>query len=139
MKKKLTVGVPVYKAKSTIDKLLASVLFQTMSDDVSVILANDYPDDNGAYSYLVKRYPDLDITILDCEKNTGPGLARQRALDSCKTDWITFMDADDVFMGPFVLEELYNNITPNCIEVQGAFLQEIPEGNLNSAQRMQLI
>lgn len=139
MKKKLTIGVPVYKAKSTIDKLLASVLFQTMSNDVSIILANDYPDDNGAYSYLVKRYPDLDITILDCEKNTGPGLARQRALDACKTDWITFVDADDIFMGPFVLEELYNNITPNCIEVQGAFLQEIPEGNLNSAQRMQLI
>jgi len=137
--KRLTVGVPTYKAKSTLDKLLASILMQSMVDDVAIVLANDYPDDNGSYAYIKKLYPTLDITILDCDKNTGPGLARQRALDACKTDWITFMDADDVLMTPFALEELYNNITPNCVEVQGAFLQEIPEGNISSAVRMQLI
>jgi len=136
---KITVGVPVYKAEGTLDKLLASVLIQSMSSDVTVILANDFPEDNGKYSYFKKRYPTLDITILDCEKNTGPGLARQRALDACKTEWITFMDADDVLMSPFALEELYNNITPNSIEVQGPFFQEVPEGNMSSAQRMQLI
>ncbi len=137
--KKLTIGVPVYKAKTTLDKLLASVLTQSMCNDVSIILANDYPVDNGTYNYLKKNYPNLDITILDCDKNTGPGLARQRALDACKTDWITFMDADDVLMSPFSLEELYNNITPNCIEVQGPFFQEVEEGNLNAAERMQLM
>lgn len=137
--KKLTIGVPVYKAKTTLDKLLASILTQSMCNDVSVILANDYPADNGTYNYLKKNYPNLDITILDCDKNTGPGLARQRALNACKTDWITFMDADDVLMSPFSLEELYNNITPNCIEVQGPFFQEIEEGNLNAAERMQLM
>lgn len=137
--KKLTIGVPVYKAKTTLDKLLASVLTQSMYKDVSIILANDYPADNGTYNYLKKNYPNLDITILDCDKNTGPGLARQRALDACKTDWITFMDADDVLMSPFSLEELYNNITPNCIEVQGPFFQEVEEGNLNAAERMQLM
>lgn len=137
--KKITIGVPVYKAKETLPALLASILMQSISADTSIILANDYPPDNGAYSYLKKLYPTLDITILDCEKNTGPGLARQRALDACKTDWITFMDADDVLFTPFALEELYNNITPNCIEVQGAFLQEVAEGNLNSATKMQLM
>lgn len=139
MEKKLTVGVPAYKAHSTIDKLLASVLTQSMSSQVTIILANDYPDDNGRYSYLIDRYPELEIILLDCEKNTGPGLARQRALDACKTEWITFMDADDVLMSPFALEELYNNITPNSIAVQGAFFQEVLEGNLNSAEKMQLI
>lgn len=136
---KLTIGVPVYKAHSTLDKLLSSVLTQTISADVAIILANDYPDDNGNYDYIKKRYPGLDITILDCEKNVGPGLARQRTLDTCKTEWITFMDADDILLSPFALEELYNNITPNCIEVQGAFCQEVPEGNLDSAQKMQLM
>lgn len=136
---KVTIGVPVYKAESTLDKLLASVLTQSMSTDVAVILANDLPEDNGKYSHFKERYPSLDITILDCKKNTGPGLARQRALDACKTEWITFMDADDVLMNPFAIEELYNNITPNCVEVQGPFLQEVSEGNLDSAQKMQLI
>ena len=139
MTKKITIGVPVYKAVATLDKLLASIMTQTISNDVAVILANDNPEDNGIYSFVKTHYPELDITILECDKNTGPGLARQRALDACKTEWITFMDADDVLMSPFALEELYNNITPNCIEVQGPFFQEIPEGNLNSAQKMQLI
>lgn len=139
MTKKITIGVPVYKAVATLDKLLASIMIQSMSNDVEIILANDNPDDNGIYSFVKTHYPELDIIILECDKNTGPGLARQRALDACKTEWITFMDADDVLMSPFALEELYNNITPNCIEVQGPFFQEIPEGNLNSAQKMQLI
>ena len=139
MAKKITIGVPVYKAKSTLDKLLASILTQSMSDEVAVILANDYPEDNETYTYVYSRYPELDITIIDCMENTGPGLARQRALDACKTEWITFMDADDVLMSPFALEELYNNITPNSIEVQGPFFQEVQEGNLDSAQKMQLM
>lgn len=139
MTKKITIGVPVYKAVATLDKLLASIMIQSISNDVAIILANDNPEDNGIYSFVKTHYPELDITILECDKNTGPGLARQRALDACKTEWITFMDADDVLMSPFALEELYNNITPNCVEVQGSFFQEIPEGNLNSAEKMQLI
>ena len=137
--KKLTVGVPVYRAKSTIDKLLSSVLIQSICNDVIIILANDYPDDNGSYEFVKELYPTLDITILDCEKNTGPGLARQRALDACKTEWITFMDADDIFLSPFALENLYNNITPNCIEVQGPFFQEVQEGCMKASDRMQLM
>ena len=128
--KKITIGIPAYKAKNTINKLLSSLLMQSISEDISVIIANDYPADNGKYSYLKKLYPELDISILDCIKNTGPGLARQRALDACQTEWITFIDADDILFSPFALEELYNNITPNCIEVQGAFLQEVEEGIL---------
>jgi glycosyltransferase involved in cell wall biosynthesis len=134
--KKITIGVPVYKAKNTIDKLLASILIQSMYEDITIILANDYPEDNGSYEYVKKLYPTLDIKILDCEKNTGPGLARQRALDACKTDWITFMDADDILISPFSIEDLYNNITPTSVEVQGPFFQEVKEGCMNAAERM---
>lgn len=137
--KTITIAVPTYKAKSTLPTLLASVLTQSLVNDVSVILANDWPEDNNSYNFLKSLYPTLDITILPCDKNTGPGLARQRALDACKTDWITFIDADDVFINPFALEFLYNNITPNCVEVQGAFYQEVAEGNIGAAVKTQLI
>lgn len=137
--KKITIGVPTYHAHSTLPKLLSSLQTQTMSEDIAIILANDDPKDNGTYKNIKKQFPGLDIEILNCEKNTGPGLARQRALDACKTEWITFMDADDILMSPFSLEELYNNITPTSIEVQGPFFQEVEEGNMGSAQRMQLI
>ena len=136
--KKITVAVPCYKATKTIDKLLASVLIQSIVDDVVIILANDCLEDNRAYDFVKKLFPTLDITILSCSRNTGPGWARQRALERCDTDWITFIDADDIFLSPYALESLYNNITPNCVEVQGTFFQEIEEGNINSAQKFQL-
>lgn len=119
----MTVGIPAYKAEKHICDCLASIQTQTIRSEVSVIVAKDNPTDN--YDFIKKRFPDLDITILECKENTGPGLARQRCLDACKTNWITFIDADDVFMNPVSLERLKTSITPQCIEVQGPFFQEI--------------
>lgn len=132
--KKLTVGVPAFKAKGHICDCLSSIQIQSLRDDISVIVASDYPGED--YSYLKKKFPDLDIETLECKENTGPGLARQRCLDACKTDWITFIDADDVFFTPFALEQLYKGIQPNVIEVQGTFLQEIEDKNNPQIPRM---
>ena len=126
---KLTIGIPCFKAQKTISDCLSSIQIQTIKSNVEVILASDNPDDD--YSFVLNRYPDLDIKILPCNKNTGPGLARQRALDAATGDWITFIDADDVFIGPLALESLTRPIGPNVIEVQGVFYQEIdghPQG-----------
>ena len=136
-KKLITVGIPAFKAENHIAECLSSIMIQSIKDEVSVIIASDNPKDD--YSFTKQQYPKLDITILSCEKNTGPGLARQRALDACKTDWITFIDADDVFATPFSLENLKNNISANCIEVQGPFLQEVEEGNLNFIEKQQIV
>ena len=123
--KKLTVGIPAYKAQDHICDCLSSIQIQTVRNDVSVIIASDNPTDD--YSFVKERYPDLDIEILSCEVNTGAGLARQRALAACKTEWITFIDADDVFYSPLSLEILLKGIAPNVVEVQAAFLQEVAE------------
>lgn len=120
---KITVGIPAYKAKGHIENCLASIQIQSIKEDIEVIIASDFPEDN--YEYLKDLFPDLSITILDCEENTGPGLARQRALDACKTDWITFIDADDLFYTPFALETLCGAITQDSVVVQGVFLQEV--------------
>lgn len=139
MKKLITVGIPAFKAKDTLPSLLGSIISQSIKDEISIIIANDFPEDNGKYEFLKKLYPTLDITILDCEKNVGPGLAREVCLKHCKTEWITFIDADDVLFSPYSLENLKNNITPNCIEVQGAFLQEVEQGNLTALEKQQIL
>lgn len=126
---KVTVGIPAYKAQGHICDCLSSIQIQTMKKDIDVIIASDYPGED--YSYLKKKFSDLSITTLSCDKNVGPGLARQKCLDECKTDWITFIDADDVFYTPFAIETLVGGIHDNVIEVQGAFLQEVeknPQG-----------
>ena len=122
-KKLITVGIPAFKAEKHICDCLSSIQIQSIRDDVAVIIANDNPGDD--YSFVKKRFPDLDITILDCKENTGPGLARQRCADAAKTEWITWIDADDVFYDPMARENLREGITPDCIEVRGIFCQEI--------------
>lgn len=124
----ITIGIPAYKATGHICDCLGSIQIQSMKKDIKVIIAKDNPEDD--YEFVKDRYPDLDITILDCEENTGAGLARQRALDACKTEWITFIDADDVFYTPFAIEQLVKGIQDYVIQVQGVFLQEI-EGDPN--------
>ena len=125
---RVTIGIPAFKAKKHICDCLASIQMQSVKKDISVVIASDHPEDD--YGFVKDRYPDLDITILPCEQNTGAGLARQRCIDECKTDWITFIDADDVFYTPFAIESLIRGISQNTIEVQGTFLQEI-ENNPN--------
>lgn len=125
--KKLMVGIPAFKAQGHICDCLSSIQIQSIKKEISVIIASDYPGDD--YSYLKKKFPDLDIETLECKENTGPGLARQRCLDACKTEWITFIDADDVFFTPFALEQLFKGIQQNVIEVQAPFLQEIEDKN----------
>lgn len=133
--KTVTIGIPAFKAESHICDCLSSIQIQTLKNDISVIIAKDNPDDD--YEFVKERYPDLDITILECEKNTGAGLARQRCIDACKTDWITLIDADDVFIHPMAIEALTNAINTNCIEVQGPFFQEVDKNlqNIRMAPR----
>ena len=121
--KMVTIGIPAYKAQGHICDCLASIQIQTIKDKISIIIAADDPSDD--YDFVLKRFKDLDITILPCEKNGGPGLARQRCLGACETPWITFIDADDVFFTPFSIEQLVSGIRQNVIEVQGLFLQEV--------------
>ena len=123
--KKCTIGIPAFKAQKHIADCLGSIQMQSVKKDIAVVIASDNPEDD--YEFTKTQYPDLDITILPCKKNTGPGLARQRAMDACKTDWITFIDADDVFFNPFAIESLLKGIQPNVIEVQGIFFQEIED------------
>lgn len=134
MKKILTIGIPAYKAETHISDALSSVQIQTFKDKVCIIIASDNPEDD--YEFIKDRYPDLDISILKCEKNTGPGLARQRALDACKTPWITFIDADDVFINPIAIEKLLVNIDQNTIMIQGPFFQEVSEPNPQNIRMM---
>ena len=119
----ITIGIPAYKAESHICDCCSSIQRQTSKKDRSVIVASDHPEDD--YEFLHNRFPDLDSTILPCDENTGAGLARQRCIDACKTDWITFIDADDIFYTPFALETMARGIAQNVIEVQATFLQEI--------------
>lgn len=121
---KVAIGIPAYKAQNTIEECLSSINIQSMRDDINVIISNDNPGVDD-YSYLKKLFPKLHITLTETDKNGGPGIARNKAIEVAKDDYIMFMDADDILYSPYAVEQLYRGVTaaPNVVQSQGIFLQ----------------
>lgn len=129
---KIAIGIPAYKAQKTIEECLSSINIQSMRDDIDVIISSDSPEDD--YNYLTNKFNKLHITILDCEKNAGPGVARNRAIEAAiknNDKYIMFMDADDILYHPYVVENMYKNLVnqPFYIQCQAIFLQTIKDNN----------
>lgn len=121
---KIAIGIPAYKAQNTIEECLSSINIQSMRDDINVIISNDNPGVDD-YSYLKKLFPKLHITLTETDKNGGPGIARNKAIEVAKDDYIMFMDADDILYSPYAVEQLYRGViaAPNIVQSQGIFLQ----------------
>lgn len=120
---KIAIGIPAYKAQSTIEECLSSINIQSMRQEINVIIANDNPGDD--YTYLSAKFPKLHITYAHTEHNGGPGIARNKCIETSNDDYIMFMDADDCLYTPYAVEALYRAINnPSVIQSQGTFVQE---------------
>ena len=86
---KLSVIIPCYKDDPT--QAINSIKNQLYYDprDVEIILCMDDPKRKKT------KYPD--VTVLPAKTNTGAGLARQRGIDAAHGEYVTFLDADDIW------------------------------------------
>ena len=125
---KIAIGIPAYKAQSTIEECLSSINIQSMRQEINVIIANDNPGDD--YTYLSDKFPKLHITYAHTEHNGGPGIARNKCIEISNDNYIMFMDADDCLYSPYAVETLYRGIAnPTVIQSQGIFVQECTNNN----------
>lgn len=136
-KKLIAIGIPCFKAHSTLPRLLSSIAIQSIADKCKIYLANDEPSDKPLYTDIIKQFPSLDIVELLTDVNGGPGVARNRCIEAATEDVITFADADDIFYTPYAVETMYRGFEPGVIQVQTIFVQEmngfnlIPQTNIN--------
>jgi glycosyltransferase involved in cell wall biosynthesis len=86
--------MPVYNGEKTIGIALASLLNQTYTNWICVIV-NDGSSDNTAT--LIDAFADDRFIVINLEKNRGRGYARQIALENAKGDYLTYLDADDFY------------------------------------------
>jgi len=85
---KVSVIVPVYNAAKTLRRCLKSVL-DLDYPDFEVIVANDASTDSSASLVSSLR---CKLVVLD--KNSGPGIARNRGVESASGEILAFVDAD---------------------------------------------
>ncbi len=93
----VTVVVPAYQAADSIETTLAMVAAQT-APPAAVIVVDDGSTDGtvGRVEVSAERFPHLRIRLLR-EPHRGPGAARNAGIHAATSDWIAFLDADDLW------------------------------------------
>ena len=93
---KVSVIVPMYKARRVIEPCVNALLRQDL-EDMEIILVDDCSCD-GTYEYALERFQGNEkIRVLCMDQNGGPGLARNRGIEEAKGEYICFCDADDCY------------------------------------------
>lgn len=93
----VSVIVPVYNAEATLKDCLESILSQSHKA-IEVMCVDDGSRD-GSYKILqAMREKDPRITILKLEKNSGVASARNAGIRAARGRYISFCDADDLWM-----------------------------------------
>lgn len=131
---KLSVIIPAYNAHSTICRCLASIMIQSIADDLEIIIVNDASTD-GNYEKEINMFSQfLNIKEIGLKENGGPGVARQVGIDNSTSQFFTCIDADDTFVGPYSLEILIKILEadPSINMVAGTFL-EVHEDQINNS------
>jgi glycosyltransferase involved in cell wall biosynthesis len=93
-KPKFSVIIPMFNSEKTLIEALYSALKQ-LSEKDEVIIVDDGSTDS---SYkLAQQMQDPRIRLLKNDKNKGISFSRNKALEVATGDYITFLDADDVW------------------------------------------
>lgn len=117
---KLSVVIPYYQDEK-IKGLMKLLRKQTMDHkDFRVIIVDDFSKKPLSLNDL--EIGDLMVDIIRLDKNYGAGIARAKGLYECNSEYITFIDSDDLIFD-YTLKEMVDNIEDNDI-LTSTFIEE---------------
>jgi glycosyltransferase involved in cell wall biosynthesis len=105
----ISVIIPTYNRKYTLDIALDSVLNQTITS--SEIIVVDDGSTDGTSEWIDSKYPSVKLFR---QKNQGVSSARNAGIKQAKGDWIALLDSDDEWF-------------PDKLEKQVQALKENPD------------
>lgn len=114
---KYSIITPVYNSWLLMEKYFKSLENQTYKDFEVIIIDDKSTDDSFYQINEYKKKTSLTITIIQNEKNSGPGYSRNKGLEIAKGEWITFVDSDD-WISDNLLEKInvvINKNNCNCV------------------------
>lgn len=105
---KISVLVPVYGVEKYIGRSARSLFGQTYADLEFVFVDDCTPDRSvGILRAVMEEYPARkpQVRIISNDRNMGIGAVRQRLIDECTGEGLTFVDSDD-YLPPRAVELL---------------------------------
>ncbi len=106
-----SIVMPVYNAEKYLEHSLDSIRNQDFSD-FELILVNDSSTDNSLAVCIKYAAIDPRITVIDCKRNGGAAVARNRGIKAAKGNYLCFVDADDYIDRDF-LQQFYKALQEN--------------------------
>ena len=131
---KVSVVVPVFNAAQWLRQCLDSALGQTLQA-IEVICVDDGSTDESVAILEEYRAKDVRVKVF-AQKNSGQGAARNLGLENAQGEFVSFLDADDLYPDADVLADLVVAAERNGVDVCGGSLQELlPNGAVRSSFR----
>ena len=90
---KISVIIPTYNRKHTLNRAIHSVLSQTSKP--REIIAVDDGSTDGTKNWLAKMYPAIRYIH---QSNSGVSGARNVGIKTAQGDWLAFLDSDDEWL-----------------------------------------
>jgi len=126
--KKLCLTVAQYKeGEDVIKNMLSSIDTQqgVNFNDIEVLIVNDGSDVILSEPFLASFKNIKNLRYIKNEKNIGLGLTRQRGLDECDSDYIMFLDSDDLFLSAIALTTIMINLKDGLEVLYTSWLEEV--------------
>ena len=97
----VSIITPVYNSEKYISTTIDSVITQTY-ENWELILIDDGSIDKSVE--IINSYIKTDnrISLLRNENNSGPAISRNKGIKAAKGSYLTFIDADDIWMPSFL-------------------------------------
>lgn len=124
---KIDVIIPAYNVPDNIlFRCLSSIACQDIIDDIEVTIIDDASTEQN-YKEIANYFKKfINVKVLRCETNGGPGVARQLGINNTFNGYLTFIDADDTFNGSFALKALREGVEVNpCFQMCVGIFDEI--------------
>lgn len=130
---RITIVIPTYNGAQNLFNTLSSVRSQTFRDWRAVIVVDGSTDETITKFQESVFSGDARFTLIS-QKNAGVSTARNTGLDLCESDYVAFLDHDDVWH-PTKLEKqfrfLENNASCGGCTCWYLISQEGPEGYIH--------
>lgn len=93
----VSIITPAYRCASVVGETIQSVLAQTYPH-WEMLIAEDCSPDNTRE--VIEQWTTVDprIKLIRLERNGGPAMARNAALEHARGHWVAFLDSDDLWL-----------------------------------------
>ena len=102
----ISICLPVYNMQKYIEQAILSILNQSFQN-FEIIIVNDFSNDDTIDVIMKLQLKDDRIRLINHLKNLGVYASRVDSILASRGKYILLMDPDDMYLNPYLLENLY--------------------------------